>query len=207
MASWLFSDVMKFHRFLGNFVSRLYFFKTGFSKPSHQRPTNSWLGFHHFLYISHSRFSVCHFLPWYLVITLVTVCQMKKINKENLSIFFINHSIRLHLKWYPTSWLYLHKGPITHLPSPSSPLPLWVCSPTHPPSPASPLQHHPMLGHQTCIGPRSSHPSMSDKAIHSYIHMWSYGSLLGCWSSLWEHWRVLWEHWMVLRADVVLMGL
>jgi hypothetical protein len=55
-------------------------------------------------------------------------------------LIFINHSIRLHFKWYPTSRLPPHKPHIPQPPFPPSPMPRWGYSLTHPFfSPPSPL--------------------------------------------------------------------
>ena len=51
-------------------------------------------------------------------------------------LFFINHSICLHLKWYPTSWLPPPPTTPSHICPILSLLPVWVCSPTHLHSPA-----------------------------------------------------------------------
>lgn len=47
--------------------------------------------------------------------------------------FKIDHSIRLHLKWYPTSRLPPPPTPLSHIRLPPSPLPVRGCSlpPTH----------------------------------------------------------------------------
>ena len=107
--------------------------------------------------------------------------------------FIINHSICLHLKCYPTSWLLLHKPPIPHLPSPPSPLPLGGCSP-HPLSPDPLLQHPPMLGHQTFTGPRAS-PPIDDRQGHPLLHMYLEPWIPPCTLLIW--WSRLWRHWVV----------
>ena len=75
------------------------------------------------------------------------------------------------------SWLHLHKLPVTHLPSPLSPLPRLGCSPTT----------YPLLPHCSSIPlhwgikpPQVQDPPlplMSDKTILYYICIWSHGFL------------------------------
>jgi hypothetical protein len=103
---------------------------------------------------------------------------------------FINHSIRLHLKWYPTSWLPLHQLSIPHLPYflPFACMRVLLHPPTlsHPTAPASPD-----AGGSNLPGTKGL-PSLAVRQDHSLLHMYlelwiSPGTLLHWWSSLWEH--------------------
>jgi hypothetical protein len=82
--------------------------------------------------------------------------------------------------------------PHPHLPFPPSPLFLWG-SPL-PPTPVPPLQHPPTLGHQTSTGPRTSPPidvRHGNPLLPMCLEPWSPPcTLLGWWSSPWEHWVV-----------------
>jgi hypothetical protein len=109
--------------------------------------------------------------------------------------FKINHSIYLYLKWYPTSWLPLHKPP---------PHPTYALFPhpflsirvyPHPPTlsfPAAPAS--PMLGHQTLTGPKATPPidvRQGHPLLPMYVEPWIPPcTLLGWWSGPWEHWLV-----------------
>jgi hypothetical protein len=61
--------------------------------------------------------------------------------------------------------------------SPTSPLPLWGCSPTNLPSPTLLLYHPPTLSYKTSIGPRDSPPIHVRETILCYICICSHGSL------------------------------
>jgi hypothetical protein len=103
-----------------------------------------------------------------------------------LLIFFINHSICLHLKWYTPSQLTLRKPP-SHLPSPPSLLLLWRYLLTHQPTPDTLLQHSTMQEHKTSAKPRAS-PSIDVRWKHPLLHMYLEPwipscTLLGWWSS------------------------
>jgi hypothetical protein len=117
-----------------------------------------------------------------------------------LWIFFINQSICLHLKWYPTSWLPYTNSP-SHICPPLSPLPVWECFPTHPHFSTPPLKHPPRLEHQTSSGPKTSPPVAirhGHPLLHMYLEPWiPPGTLFGWWSSLWENW--------VVRSDYVVL--
>jgi hypothetical protein len=115
--------------------------------------------------------------------------------------FFINHSIHLHLKWYPTSQLPLQQAPTPHLPSPL-PLPLWRYSPTNlfcPNVPTSPLH----LGIKLPWVQGPPLPLLSDKAILCYICFWNHGSLqvhssvvdLDSWRTWWSGQLMLFFQW------------
>jgi hypothetical protein len=104
------------------------------------------------------------------------------------SIITINHSICLHLKWYPTSRLPPLLAP-PPLPPPSI-LPVWECFLTHPHSPAPPLQHPSTLEYQASPGPRVS-PSIAAEQGHRLLDMYlglkiPLSTLLGWWSRLGE---------------------
>lgn len=88
-------------------------------------------------------------------------------------LFFIHLFIHSHFKWYPPSWLLLHKFP-SHHPSPS-PLSLWGCSSTYSRTHTLLLYHPPILGHQVSTGPSFSPPIGSDKTILCYICFWILG--------------------------------
>jgi hypothetical protein len=92
-------------------------------------------------------------------------------------LFFINHSICLHLKWYPTSQLLLHNPPTPHQPFLPS-LCLYE---------GAALSTYRILPHCSsiplCWGIKPPQdqgqplPLMSDKAILCYICIWSPGAL------------------------------
>jgi len=63
----------------------------------------------------------------------------------------------------------------TPIPSPVPPASMKVLP--HPSTPTSWFRHSLTLGHQAFVGPRASLPLMPDKAILSYIYIWSHGSL------------------------------
>jgi hypothetical protein len=105
--------------------------------------------------------------------------------------FFIYHSICLHLKWHPTSWLPLHKHPHTTsfltfvfmqvLPHPTAL--------SHPTAPAFSYSGASNL-HRTIDLP--SHYCQRHPLLHMYLETWilSY-TLLGWWSS----------HLIMIRAN------
>ena len=93
----------------------------------------------------------------------------------------------LHFKCCPLSWFPLHKPPI---PFPLPPATMRVF-----PHPL--LPHRPGIPLHWDIEPTQDQGPplllMPDKAILCYICIWSHGSLstlLGWWSSPWEHWVV-----------------
>jgi hypothetical protein len=87
-------------------------------------------------------------------------------------LFLSYHSIRLHLKWYPTSWLPLRQPP-SALPPPlylyeGAPLPTHTLPPH---SPSIPL----CWGIKPPWDQRPPFPLLSDKAILCYVCIWSHG--------------------------------
>ena len=111
---------------------------------------------------------------------------------STLFIFIINHSICLHLKSYLTSWSPIHNTPTSqicpHLPS--------LCLYEGAPPLTYPLTPHcssipPTLGHQTFTGPRAC-PFIDVRQDHPLLQMFLDPwippfTLLGQWSSPWEH--------------------
>jgi hypothetical protein len=126
------------------------------------------------------------------------IIYFNKISNQHKYLFLIyfiiiNHSIHLHLKWYPTSWLclppsphsmtlhfqvsFLPLPPPSHICSPLSLLPIWRCSPTHPPSP-TPSSRIPLLwGTKFPQDQGPPLPLLSGKAILCYMCISSLRSL------------------------------
>jgi hypothetical protein len=113
--------------------------------------------------------------------------------------FFINHSIYLHLKWYPPSWLPLYQPLTPHLPYTPSPLTLWGYSPT-----SAPLLEHPRsLGINPPQDQGCPLPLMPSSA--TYVSMCLEPWIPPC--ALLGWWYSPWEHWVVRPADVLPMRL